>query len=84
MGTLVQHFCLGFKTQLVLGLCVNDTWQVLLKKKKTQEITTEEERKDIFEVKYSFTPDLKNSNSSQLYTSDMMSSPTTFLYAPPG
>ena len=33
MDTLVQNFCLGFKTQLVLGLCVNDTWQVLLKKK---------------------------------------------------
>ena len=25
MDTLVQHFCLGFKTQQVIGLCVNDT-----------------------------------------------------------
>ena len=47
--------------------------------KKTQEITTEEERKDIFEIKYSFTTDLKNSNSSQLYTSDRRSSRITFL-----
>jgi hypothetical protein len=43
--------------------------------KKTREITTEEERKDIFGIKYPFTTDLKNSNSSQLYTSDMTSSP---------
>ena len=25
MDTLVQHFCLGFKTQQVVGLCGNDT-----------------------------------------------------------
>jgi hypothetical protein len=48
-------------------------------KKKPQEITIEEERKDIFGIKYYFTTDLKNSNSSQLYTSDRRSSRITFL-----
>ena len=51
--------------------------------KKTQEITIEEERKDIFGIEYPFTTDLKNSNSSQLYTSDMTSSPITFLLCIP-
>ena len=36
-------------------------------------------KKDIFGIEYPFTTDLKNSNSSQLYTSDRRSSRITFL-----
>ena len=40
-------------------------------------------KKDIFGIEYPFTTDLKNSNSSQLYTSDRRSSRITFLLSIP-